>query len=578
MSKYFTIATSLLVASILHAQAIDEDYLNSLPPEIRNDVLTQIESRKDFEKPLYRSASSMIDKENFNTTNKVFGSKIFDQMQSSFMPINEPNIGSDYILDFGDILEIQIIGPNDDTREYKINRDGSINLADIGKVYLSGLSLNDASSLIKTEINKAFIGASAYISLISIRDIQILITGNAYNPGIYTLNGSSNILHALTMAGGIDENGSYRDIKLIRGNEVIDTIDLYKIFINGHTDYGLRLLSGDSILIAPRKKVVHVMSGVNRPGYYELKSNETFDELIGFANNISSNSTDQTIVQSADTNGININYFNLEQLKLKIPNNNDLLIIEEKVYGEVSISGAVQYPGTYKITDGDTLSKLIKRAGGYKEYAYPFGGFLNNKKTMEVNKAAKEKLYQTFITNFVINSNKSANDVSNSMLPFLAAEIKNSELSGRIIAEFDLDQIARKPDVDTILENGDQISIPLLTQQVYVYGDVASQGSVRYMSNGTIKNYLDLAGQVLKSADLNDIFIVHPNGETYKFNKNQSSLSFLKAKSDSQLIYPGSIIYVPKRMDYASGIAAAQVWAPIVSGLAISLASLNSIK
>jgi len=83
-----------------------------------------------------------------------------------------------------------------------------------------------------------------------------LITGNAYNPGIYTLNGNSNLLHALSMAGGIDENGSYRQIELIRDDVVINSIDLYDIFIHGKSGFGQRLRSGDSILIKPANELI----------------------------------------------------------------------------------------------------------------------------------------------------------------------------------------------------------------------------------------------------------------------------------------------------------------------------------
>ena len=124
------------------------------------------------------------------------------------MPINEPNLNSTYILDFGDVIEIQIIGQEDSIQEYIINRDGSINISDLGKIVLSGLSLNEASSLIKNKVKNIYIGTEAFITLKNIRDISILISENAYNPGIYTLNGNSNMLHALTMAGGINEFGS----------------------------------------------------------------------------------------------------------------------------------------------------------------------------------------------------------------------------------------------------------------------------------------------------------------------------------------------------------------------------------
>ena len=122
------------------------------------------------------------------------------------MPINEPNFDSSYMLDFGDTLRNPVYWTRKTLiEELSVKRDGSINIPEIGKIFVSGLSLNDVSKLIKTKVSNAYIGVEAFITLINVRDIQVLVTGNAFNPGIYTLNGNSNMLHALNMAGGIDD-------------------------------------------------------------------------------------------------------------------------------------------------------------------------------------------------------------------------------------------------------------------------------------------------------------------------------------------------------------------------------------
>ena len=232
MKKIFLL-TCLVVSAATYSQELDEAYLQSLPESVREDVLNKIEAKEDLDKPVYRRASTFIDKdedEDEDIDKILFGSDFFDVMQTSFMPINEPNLDSSYILDFGDVLEIQIIGQKDQIDNYSINRDGSINIPDIGRLNLSGLSLNDASNLIKAKVSSAYIGTEAYISLKNIRDINVLVVGNAYNPGIYTLNGNSNMLHALSMAGGINDIGSYRNINLIRSGKVIDTLDIYEVW------------------------------------------------------------------------------------------------------------------------------------------------------------------------------------------------------------------------------------------------------------------------------------------------------------------------------------------------------------
>ena len=196
------------------------------------------------------------------------------------MPINEPNLDSTYILDFGDTLEIQLIGQENSIEKYSVARDGSINISNIGKVVVSGLPLGKASSLIKAKVKNAFIGTEAYVSLQNIRDISILIVGNAFNPGIYTLNGNSNMLHALSMAGGINEFGSYRSIDLVRNGEIIDSLDIYELLIYGKYNSIRGLRSGDSIVVNPLGDVVSIESGVLRKGRYEIKESETFKDLL----------------------------------------------------------------------------------------------------------------------------------------------------------------------------------------------------------------------------------------------------------------------------------------------------------
>jgi polysaccharide export outer membrane protein len=136
-------------------------------------------------------------------------------------------------LDTGDVLNIQLVGQKDTIDDYIVGGDGSISLEDVGKVIIAGMSLGEASSLIKAKINSAYIGTEAFISLSEIRDVNVLVTGNAKNPGIYTLTGNSNILHAISAAGGISEFGSYREINLIRNDKIVESLDVYKLLING---------------------------------------------------------------------------------------------------------------------------------------------------------------------------------------------------------------------------------------------------------------------------------------------------------------------------------------------------------
>jgi len=576
MKKIFLLAF-LVLATTIYSQELDKDYLESLPEDIRSDVLNKIEAKENLDKPVYRRASTFIDKDDDINTTLLFGSNFFDVMQTSFMPINEPNLDSSYILDFGDVLEIQLIGQKDIIESFSINRDGSINLLDIGKLNLSGLSLNDASNLIKAKVNSAYIGTEAYISLKNIRDINVLIVGNAYNPGIYTLNGNSNMLHAISMAGGINDIGSYRNINLIRSGKVIDTLDIYEVLVFGKYNFSSGLRSGDSIVVGPREKVVSIETGVMRPATFEMKSDETFDDLLKYANGFSKDiNLDQLYVKRVSGGKSNIIQITLDELNSFEFINNDSIFIQEYKIDTVLIEGSVNNPGTYKFTRGTTLSQAIQSAGGYDSSAYPFGGYLENQKALEINQISKNRLYDKFITNLIINSG-SATSIQDAGVMELIMQLKNSESTGRVIAEFDLDVISSNPSKDTILEDGDKIFIPQLTQQVYIHGEISNSGAIRYAPGKDIDYYLNKSGGALLTADLNNIFIVHPNGETENFAK-KSRLSFIIDDSNKELIYPGSIIYIPQKTNFANSLQVASIWAPIISSIALSLTSLSVLN
>lgn len=576
------IALFILLPFIVLAQDLDKAYIESLPEEVRSQLEDKISDREDKNKPQYRRVpSTMIDKpiddEDILKRQKRFGDKIFDMMQSSFMPINEPNFDGSYILGFGDMLELQLTGQISSQEELLIKRDGSINVTDIGKIYVSGLSLDAASSLIKNKIKNIFIGTEADISLTNIRDIQVLITGNAYNPGIYTLNGNSNALHALSMAGGIDDNGSYRNIEIIRDNEIIDTLDLYDIFIRGKSNFGPRLRSSDSILVKQKKILVNAVSGVNRINSYELMESENYRDLVFYANGFKSQSDQNNItIERIENNQvvlINVDKDNLSSYKAQ---NNDTFFVREYKFGKVEILGAVNSPGEYLITDDETLRGIIKRAGGYTKNAYPFAGFLNNVKTKKINEDARERLYEKFIENVLLNTTSAVNE----NLSLILSQIKDANVSGRVMAEFDINAIDQDNTKDTNLEDGDSIFVPQITQQVYIYGQVNNEGTIRYAPGKSIEYYINNAGGLLESGDSKTIFVVQPNGKTEirNRNRNSSGLSFLNINERDILIYPGTIVFVPRNTNLSNPTQVASIWAPIISSIALSLTSLSVLN
>ena len=286
MKKLLILSLLLPILAIV-AQEFDESFIESLPDDIKEDIMNRSDEQSKAFEDNYRAseyssrlqqAEELIslktrleadlrelekrlqsdDKLEISPELEIFGSDFFDTFQTSFMPVNEPNPDSTYTLGIGDILNIQITGLNDFDEEIQINGDGSIFIQNIGEVVLAGLTVSEASQIIKSRVNSSFIGAEAYINLSKLRDVNVLVTGNAKNPGIYTLSGNANILQAISVAGGINKFGSFREINLVRNNEIIESLDVYDLLIDAKYNLKNRLRSGDVIFIESRKIVVTI--------------------------------------------------------------------------------------------------------------------------------------------------------------------------------------------------------------------------------------------------------------------------------------------------------------------------------
>ena len=576
MKKNILLLSSLILLTFpLKSQEFDQKFLESLPPDVRQDLLDQTQIRNDAEKPQYRRPSSFIEKKIDNVLDR-FGSEIFNSMQTSLMPINEPNFDSDYNLDFGDEITIQLVGQKSEKYTFNIQRDGSIFLPEVGKLYLSGQTLEDSIKIIKENIKKTFIGVEAFISLTNVRDIQVIVAGNVFNPGTYTLNGNSNIFHALNISGGPSDIGSFRSIRLIRNNETIDTLDLYNTFISGEASFNIRLRSGDLIFVDPIFNLVTLVGGFKRPGIYEFLENETFESAMLFGNGLNNLADTSNIKIFSISEGKIEEIFvdDLDSLKNVSSKDGDRLVIGEFKLNEVEIKGAVQNPGKYLINQGSGIEELIELSGGYTKNAYPFGGILENNAAKAINRISQEKLYREFLDRLsMLASSPDAVGTSFETMITLMNEIKEAPVSGRVSAEFDLDILKNNPDKDVLLQDGDTIVIPELINQVYVFGEVQNQGSTSYIGDKDISFYIDNRGGFKSGADKRSVYILYPDGNTKKISKN-----IFQGKSELE-VYPGSIIYVPKKINDNFLITkSAQAYATILGNIGVSLASISVLK
>lgn len=588
----------------VHAQELDESFLKSLPDEVRSDLVSrasqnsennqenfrpsintsQVEQAEELAQLKQRLENDLAELEKRLKSDdklilkkdlEIFGANFFSTFQTSFMPINEPNPDSSYTLDTGDVLNIQLVGQKDFVDQFYINRDGSINFPDIGKINVAGLTLKDASDLIKLKVDAAYISTNVFINLDVIRDVNILISGDAKNPGIYTLTGNSNILHALTAAGGINDYGSYREINLIRDGSVIETLDIYDILINGNYKIKTRLRSGDVVFVEARKKIITVNGAVKRPAKYEITDNEFLSSAINFSNGLKNTADLDNISLERMLDGTlkSISIRNISQFNSIDPIDGDLIYIREYAYRTATISGAVYKPGQYTMAAGETIEDLISKAGGFTENAYPFGGVYQNEEAKLINQRAQELLYQEFLDNIIsISQLNIGQEFDLTPILMLTKEIKNTEPSGRVV----VDLLNDNSSSFLKIRAGDSVIIPEKNNSVFVYGEVSSEGAVSYVPDQDVDYFVEMSGGYKRYADNESIYILHPNGETQRYKKSRN----IFANSPRELkMYPGSIIFVPRKIDNSSTRRlATQAYVSILGNLGVALASLSAIN
>ena len=566
----------LLVSSSIYipAQEFSDTYLESLPETVRGDIQKRIDEQNKSEKASYMNLSetdSNIIKVP-NNEDDVYGSEFFRSMQTSFMPISAPNLDDSYVLDFGDVLSIQLVGQQDLIDSYQLERDGSINLPDIGQINLAGLSLGEASKLIKLKVNQAYIGTESFISLKNIRDVSVLLAGDVFNPGVYTLNGSSNMLHALNVAGGISSYGSYRSIKLIRDEKVIETLDVYDILLKGYFRSINRLRSGDIIFVDPRANVVTLEGAFKRPYKYELLAEENLYEAIRFANGltIDTDLNNTYLYRILDGEVKSIPIANISQFNNIKARDEDRIFIRKNSFRKVNIEGAIVRPGTYKMIEGQTVFDLIEYAGGYTQNAFPAGAIYLNEEAKEINSKALQKLYDDFIDGLISVLQRSNGEINFSSLVALSEEIKNSKPTGRIIIDL-LDD-----STEVFVRDGDSIIIPEKNSNIFIYGEVLNEGAVLYKRGANLEFYLSEASGLKEQANTQSIYVMYPNGQTKQINRKRNLFA---SKPQEIIIKPGSVIYVPKKIDDTiSSRLTAQAYAAILGNISLALASLNSIN
>lgn len=307
--------------------------------------------------------------------NQVFGRNIFYNEMLTFEPsLNIPTPAS-YRLGAGDGVIIDVWGASQVTYEKTISPDGTVTLEDIGPLSLGGMTVAEANEYVKNQLARFYSGSNVTLTVGEVRSVQVQVMGEVMVPGTYTLSALSTAFNALYAAGGINNIGTLRDIKVYRGGRILSTIDVYDYILNGNTKGNVRLEDNDVIVVGPYDCLVNLRGKVKRPMFYEMKESESVASILNYAGGFAGDAYTDNIrlirKSGREYSVYTVGEFEMNGFLLK---DGDSLYVDSVIprFSNVAeVRGAVFHPGQYQM-DGSikTVRQLIKAADGLREDAF----------------------------------------------------------------------------------------------------------------------------------------------------------------------------------------------------------------
>jgi protein involved in polysaccharide export with SLBB domain len=309
----------------------------------------------------------------------IFGHSVFGRGSSvSFEPNENVATPESYVLGPGDQVIIEIWGISEATITSVISPEGRISISQVGPIQLSGLTIKEAARKIKGKLAGKYAGVSDSnfsVTLGNIRTIQVNVLGQVNTPGTYRLSPFTTVFNAIYRAGGINSNGSLRDVQVVRGGEVIADIDIYDFLFTGRKESDISLQEGDVVMVTAYTELVTVEGEVKLPMKYELKEGETLDKLIEYAGGFASAAyrDDVKVVRSTGHEKEILTVRNAEFGSCALQDGDVVTVGSnlERFSNRVEVRGYVMRPGEFQF-GGDiaTVRQLINAAGGLKEDAF----------------------------------------------------------------------------------------------------------------------------------------------------------------------------------------------------------------
>lgn len=395
---------------------------------------------------------------------KVFGRDIFNNKDLTFEPNMNIATPQNYILGPGDAVYIDIYGASQKTIESTISPDGEVTIEGFGPVQVSGLTVAQANARLRSTLGARYSSSKIKLTVGQTRSIMINVMGEVKNPGTYTLPAFATVFHALYMAGGTNDIGTMRNIKVYRNNRLVSVVDIYDYILNGKLTGNVRLADNDVISVGPYDCLVNITGKVKRPMYYEMKRNESVGTLLKYAGGFTGDAYKKSVrivrKTGREYSVYNVDEFDMSAFHLADEDSVSVDSILPRFSNMVEVKGAVFRPGMYQVGgDINSVKTLIEHADGLREEAFTARAVMHRMKkdrTLEVVPVDVEGI-----------------------------------LDGTV------------PDIP--IQNNDVLFIPtkqemMEEQTITIHGEVQYPGIYRYADNETLEDFVLQAGGLKQTA------------------------------------------------------------------------------
>jgi protein involved in polysaccharide export with SLBB domain len=311
---------------------------------------------------------------------QIYGMELFTTPSLSFEPNLRLATPPNYVLGPDDQLQINVFGYSEAQYRLIVSPEGTINIPNVGPIYVNGLTITAAKSKISQKLASTIYRAissgqtQVSVTLANVRSIKVVVVGQARKPGTYTVSSFSTLFNLLYLCGGPSKEGSYRFIEVIRAGSIIKTVDLYTFLHGGDISSNISLQDNDVIRIPYYAKRIKLTGEFKRPAYFELKANEALSRAIEYAGSFSDSAYRlQVRIFQVGGKERKIAVLNQEQYSSYTPNTGDEVVAEKissRFENRVIVAGAINRPGQYDFSNGMTVKALLQRADGIKEDAF----------------------------------------------------------------------------------------------------------------------------------------------------------------------------------------------------------------